>query len=431
MAADVRELETGLLGLEGFRLAGTVEENGEALVAVETTAVRVWCEGCGGRAASKGRRETKVRDLPSGGRPVVLVWRKRRWRCPEAGCGVKSWTETSEEVRSRSVLSERARREAVRQVGQDGMSVAAAARGLGVNWHTAMKAVREIGQPMVEAQTGGLRGVRRLGMDEHRWRKRPGRWATGFCDLDTGRLVEVVQGRSGAAARGFLGSQPAEDKASVQAAALDPWRGYLGAVRKELPDAAVTVDRFHMIRLANQALTEVRQRTQQETLSRRGRKGDPLYGIRRLLVYGQERLTVRQRHKLAAGLAAGDPYDEVSSAWEAKELLREVYTAPDAADARQRLEGFHRWARIIAVPEVERLSRTVRVWETETLNFHLTGITNGPTEALNLLIEKTRRIGHGYRNWNNYRLRLLLHCGVIWQTPRTKRIRGRKPPLAA
>ena len=71
--------------------------------------MRVWCEGC-------GRREAKgVRCLPSGGRPVVLVRRKRRWRRP--GCGVKSWTEASEEVRSRSVLSERARREAVRQAG--------------------------------------------------------------------------------------------------------------------------------------------------------------------------------------------------------------------------------------------------------------------------------------------------------------------------
>lgn len=268
-------------------------------------------------------------------------------------------------------------------------------------------------------------------MDEHRWRKRPDKWATGFCDLDAGRLVEVVQGRSGAAARGFLGSQPAEDKAAVQAAALDPWRGYLRAVRDELPHAAVTVDRFHIVRLANQALTEVRQRTQQETLGRRGKAGDPLYGIRRLLLYGEERLTPRRKQKIAAALAVGDPYDEISSAWTAKELLRRVYTAPTPAEARQRFEAFHHWTRQIAVPEIDRLSRTLRTWQTETLNYHLTRITNGPTEALNLLIEKTRRIGHGYRNWNNYRLRLLLHCGIIWQTPRTKRIRGRNPPLAA
>ena len=56
MAADVRRAETGLLGLEGFRLAGTVNEDGEVLAAVETTAERAWCEACGERAVSKGRR---------------------------------------------------------------------------------------------------------------------------------------------------------------------------------------------------------------------------------------------------------------------------------------------------------------------------------------------------------------------------------------
>lgn len=50
---------------------------------------------------------------------------------------------------------------------------------------------------------------------------------------------------------------------------------------------------------------------------------------------------------------------------------------------------------------------------------------------MNLLVEKTRRIGHGYRNFNNYRLRLLLHCGVDWHTPPTPQIRNRRPRLVA
>ena len=123
--------------------------------------------------------------------------------------------------------------------------------------------------------------------------------------------------------------------------------------------------------------------------------------------------------------------DEVASAWVAKDLLRDVYAAPDLAQARQRLEAFHTWAQQIDVPEVDRLSRTLRTWETETLNYHRTHATNGPTEAVNLNIDKIRRLGHGFRNWDNYRLRLLLHCGVTWHTPPTKRIRGHKPLLAA
>jgi transposase len=84
------------------------------------------------------------------------------------------------------------------------------------------------------------------------------------------------------------------------------------------------------------------------------------------------------------------------------------------------------------VAELSRLARTVRAWETEILAFHTAaGCTNGPTEAMNLLIKKVKRVGHGFRNFDNYRLRLLLHCGIRWQTHRTARLRGRSPRLVA
>ena len=67
------------------------------------------------------------------------------------------------------------------------------------------------------------------------------------------------------------------------------------------------------------------------------------------------------------------------------------------------------------VPELTRLAHTVDRWRDEILAFHTTGgASNGPTEAVNLLIEKIRRLGHGYRNFTNYRRRLLLGCGITW-----------------
>ncbi|MCY4369578.1 MAG: hypothetical protein OXF41_09220 [bacterium] len=160
-----------------------------------------------------------------GGRPTVLVWCMGVWRCAEAACDVGSWSETSPHIRPRAVLSERARREAARRVGEDRVSVAAVARGLGVGWSTVMDAVREFGEPLVEEQLGSLAGVRSLGMDEHRWRSRPDRWATGFVDLESGRLLEVVQGRSGAAAKGFLASETAEVRRGWGSWLLNRWRG--------------------------------------------------------------------------------------------------------------------------------------------------------------------------------------------------------------
>jgi transposase len=92
--------------------------------------------------------------------------------------------------------------------------------------------------------------------------------------------------------------------------------------------------------------------------------------------------------------------------------------------ARAALDRFYRWCDGVGVPELSRLARTVRVWEAEILTFHATGgCSNGPTEAVNLLVKKVKRVGHGFRNFANYRLRLLLHCGVRWQTHRTARLR--------
>ena len=214
---------------------------------------------------------------------------------------------------------------------------------------------------------------------------------------------------------------------------VDPWRGYLGPVRQLLPEAEVVVDHFHLIRLANQVITEVRQRTQQAVTGHRGRKGDPLFGIRRLLLKGHERLTPRQTQRITDALdhPEGDRYDEVGAAWVAKELLRDVYAADDVKAARQALARFHEWAADVDVAELHRLARTVTQWTDEILAYHQHRYTNGKTEAANLLIERLRRDGHGYRNFRNYRLRLLLNHGVKWDTPATTRIRGRKPPAAA
>jgi Transposase len=109
-----------------------------------------------------------------------------------------------------------------------------------------------------------------------------------------------------------------------------------------------------------------------------------------------------------------------------------VLAAPDGRSAaRAALDRFYRWVDGVGVAELSRLARTVRAWEGEILAWHATqGCSNGPTEAVNLLIKKVKRVGHGFRNFDNYRLRLLLHCGVTWQTPQTARLRGRSPRRA-
>jgi transposase len=426
---------SSLLDLDGLEVTSAELVGGEWQLAVQTTATVVGCGGCGVRATPHGRRVVRVRDLPIGGRPVVLWWRKRLWRCGELACGVRTWTERATGIAPRAVLTQRARAEACRRVGKDAHAVAAVARDLGVAWQTVMRAVADHGRPLVE-NPARLEDVAALGLDETSFLKAtptaPTRWVTGLVDLERGRLLDLVADRTRAAVNGWLCARPAAWLAQVGTVALDPWRGYASALVAPLGHATVVVDHFHAVRLAHTVVDQVRRRTQQATLGHRGRKRDPLDRIRKLLLVAAEQLTSRGRVRLRAGLAAGDPTGEVVAAWQGKELLRAVYAANDQAGARAALERFYRWSDGVQVPELARLARTVRAWEAEILAFHSTkGCSNGPTEAMNLLIKKVKRVGHGFRNFTNYRLRLLLHCGVTWQTHRTARLRSRSPRFVA
>jgi transposase len=199
---------SALLGLDGFEVVSTELVGGEWQLVVQTTATVIGCAGCGVPATPHGRREVRVRDLPIGGRPVVLLWRKRLWRCHEPACGVRTWTERTPAIGPRAVLTQRARAEACRRVGTDAHAVAAVARDLGVGWQTVMRAVHEHGTQLVDDPTR-LDGVATLGLDETSFLKAtrvaPTQWVTGLVDLERGRLPgsggRPDQGRSGQLAR--------------------------------------------------------------------------------------------------------------------------------------------------------------------------------------------------------------------------------------
>ena len=320
---------TALVAMPGFVVGAQVEVDGEWWLAVETSADVVGCSSCGTRAVGHGRRRVKVRDLPIAGRPVVLVWAKRIWRCPEPACDTATWTETTEAIAARGALTERARAEICRRVGHDEDSIAALAREFGVGWHTAMAAVRDHGTPLVH-DAGRLDGVASLGLDEtvflHAGPRRRTTYVTGFVDLDRARLLDVRPGRSGRTVGDWLDERSDAWLAAISVVALDPFRGYANGLLTRLDHATVVLDHFHAVRLANEAVNDVRRRTQNETLGHRGRKGDPLYDIRRLLLVGHDRLDERAWQRLQAGLV-GDRWGEVEAAYLAKELLRDVYAA--------------------------------------------------------------------------------------------------------
>jgi transposase len=131
-----------------------------------------------------------------------------------------------------------------------------------------------------------------------------------------------------------------------------------------LPDAVQVADPYHVVALANHALDECRRRVQNETLGHRDRKNDPLYRARRRLVMARERLTVDGHERLMGLLAAGDPTREVWFAWNAKEVVRQIYDHTDSALAREWVDEIVRDFTDESMPfEVRRLGRTINRWK--------------------------------------------------------------------
>ncbi|MDQ3989118.1 MAG: ISL3 family transposase [Actinomycetota bacterium] len=439
MDAEASGLVTAaLFGLDGFRVLAAADAGGELELMIETTADRVGCPACGAVATAKDRRPTWVGDLPIAGRPVVLCWVKRIWACDHQPCPKRTWTETHEAIGPRAVLTERAATAAVGQV-RVGATVAGQARALGVSWHTVMRQVRHLGVPVVK-DPARLDGVTAIGVDEHAWQhaglRRRTQYATGIVDLTPGRparLLDVVPGRSGAALRAWLAARPADWRAAITTAALDPFRGYATALGDQLPDATRVLDPFHVCKLGLTALDEVRRRVQQHTLGHRGHAQDPLYRARRLLRRRADRLDQRGWDRLRARLEDGDPNGEVTAAWAIAQDLMAAYATANPATGRAHADKVITDALSCPVPEVQRLGRTLRAWRPELLAFFDThrAASNGPTEAVNLLIETTRRTGHGFRNFDNYRLRLLLAHGLPTCDHQRPRIRRPRPRLVA
>jgi transposase len=237
-------------------------------------------------------------------------------------------------------------------------------------------------------------------------------WSTQIVDVRRGQLLDVIAGRNSGPACAWFAARPAGWCEQVRWATLDLSAAYRAVFDTMLPDAVQVADPYHVVALANRAVDETRRRVQNETTGHRGRNVDSLYRVRRRLITGRERLTETGQGRLLDLLADGDPDLHVFAAWCAKELVRRIYDQPDATEARAwiaRIVGdfAQRWM----PDEVRRLGRTLRVWIDQIVAWHDARVSNGPTEAINNLIKRVKRVAFGFRRFDHYRTRALLYAG--------------------
>jgi transposase len=405
-----------LVGLPDVVVLGVVDGDGPLVVHVESAGLVRACLGCSRPGRVRARAKVTLVDLPCFGRPTRLVWHKRRMSCHNSLCAMVSWTLADIRIAApRMLLTDRAGRWVTEQVGRHGRTVNEVATELACDWHTVMDAVVAYGEPLVDdpARIGQPTAV---GLDETLFNKtgpfRTQSWTTAIVDVAKPRLLDLVEGRDSPAPCAWFALRGVEWCGRIVWATLDMSGPYRKVFNTMIPDAIQIADPFHVVKLANTMLDEVRRRIQNETLGHRGRKGDPLYRARRKLVMGADRHTEESTAKLLALLATGDPKGDVTTAWHAKEVVRSLYHHSSFADAEAWIDDIiEHFADRTCPPEVQRLGRTIRVWRDEILAWHKAHFSNGPTEAINGLTKRIKRVAFGFRLFKHFRIRALLYAG--------------------
>ncbi len=226
------------------------------------------------------------------------------------------------------------------------------------------------------------------------------------------QVIDILPSRNYVDVATFIDKQPKAWKQRTRFGALDISATYAAVYSVILPKAAQVVDPFHVVQLANRCLDQVRRRVQTERTGHRGRKDDPLYRARRVLLMAEERLSDKAAQRLSSLLELGGPNAEVAIAYRIKERLRDFYRAAGPDHARAMLAELkdHCLKRAMP-PEVQKLGSTISRWFDKIWNFHLAKVTHGPTETLNNLIKRIKRVGFGFRNFENNRVRALLYAG--------------------
>lgn len=384
-----------------------------------------WCHHCGCQGRPIGTVLRRLAHAPFGWRPTTLRVRVRRYRC--TGCTHIWRQDTTAAAEPRAKLSRGGLRWALIAIVCQHLTVARIAEALAVSWNCANDAVLAEGRRVLIADPNRLDGVTAIGVDEHVWRHthHGDKYVTVIVDLtpircETGpaRLLDMVEGRSKDVFAAWLADRAQDWRDDVEVVAMDGFTGFKNAAAQELPEAVTVMDPFHVVRLAGQAVDDVRRRRQQELHGHRGRKDDPLYRARRVLHTGADLLTARQRARLNVLFthgAASDDHVEVEATWAVYQRMIAAYRNPDRAAGRTAMSGLIDSLRTkipAALVEVRRLGRTLNQRAADVLAyFDRPGTSNGPTEAINGRLEHLRGSALGFRNLTNYIARSLLEAG--------------------
>jgi len=410
---DVQEVTaetlTGLLGLPGMKVTRfAIELQGEAeylhLFCEHEHDVAL-CPRCL-EVATDGYDHTDrcVRHLDTWGMRTLVHFSQRRFDCDVCG---KPFTESLEWIDPKRRQT-RAFEERVYQRVKNKTPRKQVALQEGLSESTVLDIFEK--QAKQAARRSDGRKVRILGVDEISLRKGHKQYALVLSDLEQRKVIAVLPNRLKETFEKWLGSLTEEERQAILVVSMDMWEAYRQAVRDKLPHAQIVADRFHVMKHLNHQIDLLR-RAMQKKAKKEG--NDALYqvlkGSRWVLLKKRSELTPEEEAQLCAILGLSD---ELRTIYLLKE---EFHTICDKIDDRAQAERFLRaWERKslgTGSSYLIRFVNTLRNWWHEFLNYFNEHVTQGFVEGINRAIRGIINRAFGFRNFENFRLQVLVECG--------------------
>jgi transposase len=374
------------------------QSNKEEIIHLELEEKLLQCRHCGGRRlVSKGRYERRARHLDTFGRASRLSIALRRWECrdckrsfvPETP-GLRPWRRSTEPWR-----------ESIYRDHHEGICASAMARMRRLGSATVGRIYAEFtGRKARERHS--LQCPQVLGIDEHRvHRGMP--FATTFCDLRNHRVFDIVPGRSEPELRDYLAELKGRDQ--VRVVCIDLSSPYRALVRKWFPNARIVADRFHVIRVLQHHFLDLARQIIPGLKNHRGL----LAVLRRHPSRLDERQSARLERLLAAHPALQPIQQKMVELWDLLALKHQ--TARACRQLIPRLLGLIAELLSCELEPLVRLGKTLHNWREALVTMWRFTKNNGITEGFHRKMKLIQRRAYGFRNFHNYRLRVLAHCG--------------------
>jgi transposase len=384
----------GVMG-RGIHHLHTRFEKGSTVFRIDRDPTTFECSHCGSRAVKKKGTVRRVwMTLPVGLRPTLIECCVQRLLCLSCGVTRQARIPFADPDRRYTRAFERYVLELSRH-----MTMQDVARHLGISWHT----VKEIQKRYLQRQFSNpsLKALKRIAIDEisvghgHRY-------LTVVLDLHSGAVVFVGEGK-GADALNLFWKRLKASRARIDAVAMDMSQTYIAAVSTNLPRATIVFDHFHVVKLFNEKLTELRRDLYREATDLTEKQ--VLKGTRWLLLKNPENLRDdrNERARLEEALSINKP---LATAYYMKEDLRLLWSLPGKAAAEAHLQDWIARAEASGIRMLKGFAKTLRTHRRGILAYYEHRISTGPLEGTNNKIKTLQRQAYGFRDRAFFILRI-------------------------